>query len=94
VVGPALKDLHKRRDIKWVKSFVKNSTKVIESGDKDAKALFEKFNKTQMPAFEASLKIRTLKQFMPTLKPESETPAPVAVTPPAAPADPKNATGN
>ncbi|KAA5541159.1 c-type cytochrome [Adhaeribacter rhizoryzae] len=55
VVGPALKGVTERRDEAWVKNFIKNSTKLIQSGDKEAVALFEKFNKTQMPAFEGSL---------------------------------------
>ncbi len=94
VVGPALKDVHKRRDIKWVKSFVKNSTKFIESGDKDAKALFEKFNKTQMPAFEGMLKDQDIEAVYAYLKTESEAPAQAEVAPaPAAPANPKNGTG-
>lgn len=93
VVGPALKDVHKRRDIKWIKSFVKNSTKFIESGDKDAKALFEKFNKTQMPAFEGNLKDEDIEAVVAYVKAESEAPAPVAVAPTAAtPTDPKNGT--
>ena len=93
-MGPALKDVHKRRDIKWVKSFVKNSTKFIESGDKDAKALFEKFNKTQMPAFEGTLKDQDIEAVYAYLKTESEAPAPAEVAPaPAAPADPKNGSG-
>ncbi|GEO05760.1 hypothetical protein AAE02nite_34240 [Adhaeribacter aerolatus] len=55
VVGPALKGVTERRDEAWVKNFIKNSSKLIQSGDKEAVALFEKFNKTQMPAFESSL---------------------------------------
>jgi cytochrome c oxidase cbb3-type subunit 3 len=92
VVGPALKDVDKRRDIKWIKAFVKNSQNVVKSGDKDAVALFEKFNKTPMPSFESSLKDEDIEAVVAYVKAESEAPAPVAVAPPTTPADPKNAT--
>ncbi|TAH25632.1 MAG: cytochrome C [Cytophagales bacterium] len=51
VVGPALKDVHKRRQLPWIISFVKNSTKVIASGDQYAVDLYNKYNKTQMTSF-------------------------------------------
>ena len=51
VVGPALKDLHKRRKLDWIVSFVHNSTKVIASGDQYAVDLYNKYNKTQMTSF-------------------------------------------
>lgn len=51
VVGPALKDVHKRRDNKWIINFVHNSSKVIASGDPYALDLYNKFNKTQMTSF-------------------------------------------
>ncbi len=51
-VGPALKDVNKRRDITWIKKFVRNSTKVIKT-EKDpyAVALYAKFNNTEMTSF-------------------------------------------
>jgi cytochrome c2/preprotein translocase subunit SecG len=52
VVGPALKDVHTRRDVAWINAFVKNSQKVIKSGDPYAVALYEKFNKTEMTSFD------------------------------------------
>lgn len=51
VVGPGLKGLEERRDSVWIARFVQNSTKVIESGDKYAVELFEKYNKSQMTTF-------------------------------------------
>ncbi len=52
LVGPALAGVHERApSIDWIKSFVKNSSKVIASGDPYAVELFNKFNKTQMTAF-------------------------------------------
>ncbi|MBD8487860.1 c-type cytochrome [Echinicola sp. CAU 1574] len=48
--GPALRGVSDRRDIAWIQSFVKNSQKVIQSGDPTATALFAEFNNTVMPA--------------------------------------------
>lgn len=55
VVGPALKNVHERRGDEWLLKFVKNSQELIESGDKDAVAVYEKFKKMPMPAFGGSL---------------------------------------
>ena len=54
VVGPALGGLTRRRPIFWIIPWVKNSSKVVASGDDYAVALFNKFNKQQMPAFALS----------------------------------------
>ncbi|MTI33287.1 c-type cytochrome [Cytophagales bacterium RKSG123] len=52
VVGPALKQvIEENRSLPWIISFVQNSQKVIQSGDKDAVALYNEFNKTEMPSF-------------------------------------------
>lgn len=52
VVGPALKDVHQRRDVAWITAFVKNSQKVIKSGDPYAVKLYNEYNKTQMTSFD------------------------------------------
>lgn len=54
VVGPALKDVHKRRDVAWITAFVQNSQKVIQSGDEYAVKLYNDYNKTQMTSFDFS----------------------------------------
>jgi mono/diheme cytochrome c family protein len=54
VVGPALAGISKRRPISWIIPWVKNSSKVVASGDDYAVALFNKFNKQQMPSFALS----------------------------------------
>ncbi len=51
VVGPALAGISKRRPTPWVIKWVKNSSKVIASGDEYAVKLFEDNGKQQMPAF-------------------------------------------
>jgi cytochrome c oxidase cbb3-type subunit III len=55
VVGPGLKDVHERRGDEWLVKFIKNSQALIQSGDKDAVAVYEQFKKMPMPAFEGSL---------------------------------------
>ena len=54
VVGPALGGISKRRPISWIIPWIKNSTKVVASGDDYAVALYNKFNKQQMPSFALS----------------------------------------
>ncbi len=49
VVGPKLAKVYERRDVAWLKEFIRYSQKTIESGDEYAVALYEKFNKTPMP---------------------------------------------
>jgi cytochrome c2 len=49
VVGPDLKGVSDRRSLAWITSFVKSSTAVIASGDKDAVAIFTAFEETEMP---------------------------------------------
>jgi len=49
LVGPDLANVHKRRKKAWIFKFIRSSQSVIKSGDETAVALFEKFNKVQMP---------------------------------------------
>lgn len=49
LTGPALAGLHERRELSWIVNFVRSSQKLVKSGDKDAVALFEQFNKIPMP---------------------------------------------
>ncbi|MDQ4141106.1 MAG: c-type cytochrome [Bacteroidota bacterium] len=51
VVGPALRDVHKRRKLPWLKSWIRNSSQMVQSGDKEAVALFNEYDKQQMPSF-------------------------------------------
>lgn len=54
IIGPALADVHNRRPIEWIKSFVTNSQKVIQTGDEYAVDLYNQFNKTLMTPFDFS----------------------------------------
>ncbi|MDO7876909.1 cytochrome c3 family protein [Hymenobacter sp. ASUV-10] len=51
VVGPALAGVEKRRPISWLIPWVKNSSKVVASGDAYAVKLFNEYQKQQMPSF-------------------------------------------
>ncbi len=53
-IGPALADVHNRRPVEWIKAFITNSQKVINSGDKYAIDLYNEFNKTLMTPFDFS----------------------------------------
>ena len=52
VVGPALAGVTERRTTPWLVQFIKNSQKLIQSGDSEAVALYNEYNKVQMPSFD------------------------------------------
>lgn len=52
LVGPGLKGILERRDRAWVKSWITNSTAMIESGDAQAVAVFEEYNKIPMAHYD------------------------------------------
>ncbi len=77
VIGPDLKDVHKRRPEDWLLKWVKSSQSVVKSGDAYAVELFNKFNKTEMPNFQ--LADAEVKAILAYVKDEgSKAPAPVA----------------
>ncbi len=51
VIGPALKNVHERRPKEWLLAWIKNSQKVIQSGDEYAVALYNEYKKNAMPAY-------------------------------------------
>lgn len=87
VVGPALKDAHKRRGEEWLVNFIKNSQEMVQAGDKDAVELFEKFNKVPMPAFGTSLSDDDIKNVIAFITEESEKAVAVAEVPATQAAD-------
>ena len=54
LVGPDLTGVTERRSEEWIKKFITNSQAVIKSGDADAVAIFEEFNKVPMTSFALS----------------------------------------
>lgn len=49
LVGPDLANVHERRSDEWLQEFITSSQTLINSGDTDAVAVFEQFNKIVMP---------------------------------------------
>ncbi|WP_088843918.1 c-type cytochrome [Hymenobacter gelipurpurascens] len=54
VVGPALAGISKRRPMSWIIPWVKNSSKMVASGDEYAVKIFNQYGKQQMPSFQLS----------------------------------------
>lgn len=79
VVGPGLKGIEDRRDFEWIKKWIQNPDKVVQSGDKYAVDLFNKFNKLQMTAF-PSYGDTEVQNILAYVKKANEAPAPTAVT--------------
>ncbi len=50
-VGPALHGVTERREMEWLYEWIKNSQALIKSGDQQAVALYEEWNKVAMNAF-------------------------------------------
>jgi mono/diheme cytochrome c family protein len=51
IIGPALKNVHERRSKEWLLKWIRNSQKLIQSGDEEAVALWQEYQKTAMPAY-------------------------------------------
>ncbi len=49
LVGPALKNIHEKRDSTWLFNFINGSQAMIEAGDTAAVALFSEYNQILMP---------------------------------------------
>lgn len=73
VIGPNLEGVTERHSEEWISSFIKNSAKMVEDGDEKAVAVWEKFNKTEMTAFEGALsdeEIGSIISYLKIAKPE------------------------
>ncbi len=51
LVGPALGNIEDRRENDWLKAWIKNNAELRATGDKDAIAIFEEYNGSNMTAF-------------------------------------------
>ncbi len=72
LVGPALAGVYDRTpSIDWIKSFVKNSSAVIASGEPYAVKLYNDYNKTQMTAF-SSFKDEEIMNILAYVKAETD----------------------
>lgn len=86
LIGPALADVYDRApSIDWIKSFVKNSSAVIASGDEYANNLYNEYGKTQMTSF-STLKDEQIMSILAYVKAETIKGPPVAAAPVTGPA--------
>src|SRR5580698_6513026 len=51
LVGPSLKNVFKVESDDWLMHWIKNNGALRKSGDKDALAIYDKFNHTEMTTF-------------------------------------------
>jgi len=51
LIGPALGGVEERRENDWLKAWIKNNAELRASGDKDAIAIYEEYNGSNMSAF-------------------------------------------
>lgn len=76
-IGPALKGVEDKRSKEWLVKWIKNSEKLIASGDKDAIAIFEEYNQTPMTAYETLLSDQDIDDVLAyTSNPVADDPAP------------------
>ena len=87
LTGPALAGVHDRRTMDWIVNFVRSSKTMVEKGDKDAVAIYEKFNKIPMPDH-PDLTEENIKSIVEFIKSEAK-PAGEEKAPFAKPADKK-----
>lgn len=74
VVGPALKDVHKRREAKWLVKWIKNSQALVKSGDPVAVQVYKENNESVMTSFE-SLSDAQIASIVDYIKIASDAPA-------------------
>lgn len=74
IVGPALKDVHKRREEKWLLKWIKNSQAMVKSGDATAIQVYKENNESVMTSFE-NLSDAEITSIVDYIKKESEAPA-------------------
>lgn len=78
VVGPALKDMSKRREEQWLLKWIKNSQAMVKSGDATAVQLYKEYNELVMTPFE-QFSEGQIKSIIEYVKAQSEAPAPAQV---------------
>jgi cytochrome c551/c552 len=72
-VGPGLKEVTKNRSKDWLKKWIKSSTSLIQSGDADAKKIFDEYKGMVMPDQNLSdLELDALITYLETLPNASE----------------------
>ncbi len=80
LIGPALAGVEKRTpSINWIKAWIRNSAKVIASGDEYANKIYNEYNKSAMLAF-PSYTDEQIMNILAYVKAEAEKPDVVAAT--------------
>lgn len=79
LIGPALKNIYDRKDLPWIYEFIKNSQKVIKSGDEYAVNLYNEYNRVEMLSF-PTFSDDEIGSILAYIKDQTDNP-PVAVTP-------------
>ncbi len=64
LIGPALKDIHLKYDRDWLYNWIKNSPAMINSGDEQAIAIYEEYNKSPMNVFEGILSTEDIEKIL------------------------------
>jgi len=72
LVGPALANVEERRPVEWIISFVNSPQAMISKKDKDAVALYNKFNQVTMPDH-TDLSSDDIKNVLAYIKSETKT---------------------
>lgn len=79
LVGPALAKVYDKYDRAWLYKWVKNSQAVVKSGDAQATAIFNEYNKSVMTAF-PNFTDGDIDNILQYIKVETENPAAAAPT--------------
>jgi hypothetical protein len=80
LIGPALRDVDKKESNEWLHKWIKNNAAFRATGDKDAIAIFNQFNKTEMTQF-TSFTDDDINNIIAYIKQQSATPLPTAAGP-------------
>lgn len=75
LVGPGLKGINQKRTEEWLLKWIKNSQDLIKSGDAEAIAIFEEYNKTPMIAYDmfSDTEIKLILTYLDDINMQDET---------------------
>ncbi len=89
LIGPDLAGIHKQRTQEWLEQFVRSSQTLINSGDAEAVALYEEYNRMLMPdALLSDEQIRAVLGFIKTRSADQPEPVEVSTVAKAEPEEP------
>lgn len=81
LVGPGLEGINDKRSEEWLLKWIKDSQALVKSGDADAKAIFEEYNKNVMPPVAVTDdEIKAILSFIKTPPVEEPKPTDTAAT--------------